>query len=128
MRVVLYYDLLRFSPRSIDLFISMNISPPSLPLLQTKAPALAVCARPITFAGVCVLSSIVSALQWASAAPFASFRTSLENAQVLSPNVTVRESARVCVENCIWRWCWLGICTSPVLAEESRKERAQDRG
>ena len=29
MRVVLYYDLLRFSPRSIDLFISMNISPPS---------------------------------------------------------------------------------------------------
>ena len=30
MRVVLYYDLLRFSPRSIDLFISMNISPPSL--------------------------------------------------------------------------------------------------
>lgn len=30
MRVVLYYDLLRFSPRSIDLFISMNISSPSL--------------------------------------------------------------------------------------------------
>ena len=30
MRVDLFYDLLRFSPRSIDLFISMNISPPCL--------------------------------------------------------------------------------------------------
>jgi hypothetical protein len=30
----LYYDLLRFSPCSIDLFISMNISPPSLPNKQ----------------------------------------------------------------------------------------------
>ena len=34
MRVVLYYDLLRFSPRSIDLFISMNISPPQSTTLQ----------------------------------------------------------------------------------------------
>lgn len=30
MRVDLFYDLLRFSPRSIDLFISMNISPPTV--------------------------------------------------------------------------------------------------
>ena len=30
MRVVLYYDLLRFSPCSIDLFISEHISPPTI--------------------------------------------------------------------------------------------------
>lgn len=49
MRVVLYYDLLRFSPRSIDLFIYMNISPPKV-YPQIKALALAVCSRPIPFA------------------------------------------------------------------------------
>lgn len=46
MRVVLYYDLLRFSPRSIDLFISMNISPPN----KQKHPLG--CARLIPFAMV----------------------------------------------------------------------------
>ena len=40
MRVDLFYDLLRFSPRSIDLFISMNISPPSLLRLLADQGAL----------------------------------------------------------------------------------------
>jgi hypothetical protein len=44
MRVVLYYDLLRFSPCSIDLFISMNISPPqSTPNTPIKARCAALC-------------------------------------------------------------------------------------
>ena len=44
MRVDLFYDLLRFSPRSIDLFISMNISPPSLlRLLADQGDLLSVC-------------------------------------------------------------------------------------
>jgi hypothetical protein len=54
----------------------------------------------------------VSALQWASAAAFASFRTSPENAQVLSPDVTEGESARVCVDACIGPRRWLGMCAS----------------
>lgn len=37
MRVDLFYDLLRFSPRSIDLFISMNISPPQSTQTSPKA-------------------------------------------------------------------------------------------
>jgi hypothetical protein len=54
MRVVLYYDLLRFSPRSIDLFISMNISPPPVynPPILNKSTCLAECARLIPFAKV----------------------------------------------------------------------------
>ena len=40
MRVVLYYDLLRFSPCSIDLFISMNISPPQSTTLTNKSTCL----------------------------------------------------------------------------------------
>jgi len=43
-----------------------------------------------------------------NAAAFASFRTSPGNAQVLLPDVTVRESARVCVDDCIGPRCWLG--------------------
>jgi len=62
MRVVLYYDLLRFSPCSIDLFISMNISPPSLQPLQTKAPACGV--RKVSFFRLWCMSFLVHLFYW----------------------------------------------------------------
>ena len=69
----------------------------------------------------------MSALQWASAAAFASFRTSPENAQVLSPDVTEAESARGCVENCIGPSCWLGN-SHKSFSETGAKDQDKNRG